>query len=170
MNCAQEILALNAAPHWLKRQAYRRAWFDSGLYSGRTMIELMEERVARTPNVSIVFGSHERASESTTSQLLEQSRKVAAGFASLGLREGDVLVAQIPNWKEGALTLLAALRLGLLFVPVVHTCGTAELHFTAGGRKLIMALACVRWIRFPISSTSWLSVNMILPARLISRR
>src|SRR6266851_6931219 len=127
--CAQDVTALTAAPHWLKREDYRRSWRESGLYTGRTMISLLEERVARNPDVSIVFGSHERPSQATTSELLEESKKVAAGLIRLGLREGDALVAQIPNWREGALTLLAALRLGLLFVPVVHTCGAAELQF-----------------------------------------
>src|SRR5260370_31715235 len=129
LTCAEEVAALAASPHWLKRGDYRQTWRHTGLYTGRTMIELVEERVAQYPNVSVVFGSHERPNEATTSQLLEESKDVAAGLMRLGFREGDTLVAPIPNWKEGVLTLLAAPRLGLLVVPVVHTFGAAELQF-----------------------------------------
>ncbi|MDB5451804.1 MAG: fatty-acyl-CoA synthase, partial [Caulobacteraceae bacterium] len=97
------------------------------------------------PHVPIVFGSRERPCETTIGQLWTESAAVAAGFQALGLRENDVIVCQVPNWKEAALTLLAALRLGLLFVPVIHTYGAAELGFILETMEATALVVPARW-------------------------
>jgi acyl-coenzyme A synthetase/AMP-(fatty) acid ligase len=61
--------------------------------------------------------------------LLDASLFVAADLDALGLRWGDVVVAQMPHLAEGVQLLLAALRIGLIFVPVAHIYGPAELEF-----------------------------------------
>jgi acyl-CoA synthetase (AMP-forming)/AMP-acid ligase II len=129
LTCAQRIKALDQAAHWIERAELRRQWQALGPYTGLLLLALIEQRVAATPEVMLIFGSHERPGETTTGQALAESAHVAAGLHRLGLREGDTLVAQVPNWKEGMLTLLAALRLGLLYVPVAHTCAASELEF-----------------------------------------
>jgi len=129
MTLKEAFAALDAAPHWRMRARYLDEWRRAGYHSGKLTGELIADRVAERPDVPIVFGSRERPSETTAAELLRESYGVAAAFHRLGLREGDVLVSQMPNWREGSLTLLAALHLGLIFVPMVHIYGPAEMAF-----------------------------------------
>src|SRR5690606_3325930 len=104
------------------------------------------------PNVPVIFGSRERPSETTNGELLEESYRVAAGLRKLGMSEGDVLVAQVPNWAENTLALLAAMHLGLIYVPMVHIYGPAELSYvmkTVGAKMLIIP---DRWKRIDYSA------------------
>jgi acyl-coenzyme A synthetase/AMP-(fatty) acid ligase len=45
------------------------------------------------------------------------------------LTAGDVLVLQMPNWAEGMAAFIAALKLGIVLVPVVHIYGASELSY-----------------------------------------
>ncbi|MBX9897592.1 MAG: AMP-binding protein [Qipengyuania sp.] len=141
MNFKQALAALDSAPHWRKRAPYLEAWRQAGLHSAQLTGERIAERVAAHPDVPIVFGSRERPSQATAAELLRESYEIAAAFHRLGLREGDVLVSQMPNWREGTLTLLAALHLGLIFVPMVHIYGPAEMAFimnTVGAKAVVV--------------------------------
>lgn len=129
MSLKEAFAALDAAPHWRSRVPLLKQWREAGYHSGKLTGELIAERVARHPDIPVIFGSRERPSEATASELLRDSYGVAAAFHRLGLREGDVVVSQMPNWREGTLTLLAALHLGLVFVPMVHIYGPAEMAF-----------------------------------------
>lgn len=123
------LAALNEAPHWQARASLRRDWLASGLHQGRLLPDLIRERVSQHPSTPIVFGSRERPSVITAGELLTESYGIARGLRALGLREGDVIVVQVPNWKEAALVLLASLHLGLVFVPMLHTLGPAEIEY-----------------------------------------
>mgnify|MGYP001178335725 FL=1 len=141
MNLKEAFAALDAAPHWRRRAPYLDEWRRLGYHSGKLTGELIAERVRERPDVPIIFGSRERPSRTTAAELLQQSYGVAAALHRLGLREGDVLVSQMPNWREGSLTLLAALHLGLVFVPMVHIYGPAEMAFiinTVGAKALVV--------------------------------
>lgn len=141
MTLKEAFAALDAAPHWQKRARYLDGWRRAGFHSGKLTGALIAERVAERPDVPIIFGSRERSSETTASELLRESYGVAAALHRLGLREGDVLVSQMPNWHEGSLTLLAALHLGLIFVPMVHIYGPAEMAFiinTVGAKAVVV--------------------------------
>jgi acyl-CoA synthetase (AMP-forming)/AMP-acid ligase II len=48
---------------------------------------------------------------------------------ALGLKSGDAVVVQVPNWQEGAATLLACFHLGLIVVPVIPIYEAKELSF-----------------------------------------
>src|SRR5690606_27402144 len=141
MNLKEAFAALDAAPHWRRRAPYLAEWRRLGYHSGKLTGELIAERVRERPDVPIIFGSRERPFQTTAAELLHQSYGVAAAFHRLGLREGDVLVSQMPNWREGSLTLLAALHLGLVFVPMVHIYGSAEMAFiinTVGAKAVVV--------------------------------
>ena len=140
MTLKEAFAALDDAPHWRLRAPLLEEWRKAGHHSGKLTGDLIAERVARHPDIPIIFGSRERPSETTAAELLRDSYGVAAAFYRLGLREGDVLVSQMPNWREGTLTLLAALHLGLVFVPMVHIYGPAEMAFivNAVGAKAVV--------------------------------
>ena len=141
MTLHDALARLDEAPHWKARLALQRQWRADGLHKGKLMTDLVRETTALAPDVPVIFGSRERPSETTNGQMLAESYEVAAALRKLGLAEGDVLVAQVPNWAENTLALLAAMHLGLIYVPMVHIYGPSELAFvlnTVGAKALLI--------------------------------
>ena len=62
-------------------------------------------------------------------ELYDRAVRLASALSRRGFAPGDVLVGQLPNWAESAVTLLAALHLGLIYIPVIHIYGPHELGF-----------------------------------------
>ncbi|MDB5672067.1 MAG: fatty-acyl-CoA synthase [Alphaproteobacteria bacterium] len=139
---AQALKALDAADHWLKRAPLRQTWLENGLHTGETLPQIIERKVAADPDIQVVFGSRERPSAPTTSQMLAESLVVARGLRALGLVEGDVVAMQLPNWSEAVVALLATWRLGMIAVPIVHTYGPAEMSY-------ILETTCARALFVP---------------------
>lgn len=54
---------------------------------------------------------------------------VAASLEALGVRPGDAVAYQLPNWHEAAIALLAALRVGAHAVPIVAALREREVGF-----------------------------------------
>ena len=108
------------------REPYLPDWRALGLHGVRP---LFEEAAAADPAVPLVFGSKQRPLVTTTGEMLARAEVVASAFHALGLTAGDVIVSQLPNWAEGMAAALAALKLGLVQVPVVDIYGAAELSY-----------------------------------------
>jgi cyclohexanecarboxylate-CoA ligase len=69
------------------------------------------------------------------------SRRAALGFAALGIRPGDVIAYQLPNWWEAVVVFLAALRAGATVNPLLPIFRESELRFTlqqSGARVLVV--------------------------------
>ena len=62
-------------------------------------------------------------------ELLQDARLLAGALQRRGLRQGDAISFQLPNWKESAVVDLAAAMLGLVLVPVVSIYRNAEVVF-----------------------------------------
>jgi acyl-coenzyme A synthetase/AMP-(fatty) acid ligase len=119
----------DASSHLQARQPFIEEWTRTGLRGQLHLYAEIAAGVARAPNVPLIFGSATRPSVTTTGAMLREADQVAAGLHRLGLRSGDVLVLQMPNWAEGMAAFLAALKLGVVLVPVVHIYGPAELRY-----------------------------------------
>lgn len=61
------------------------------------------------------------------SRIFEQARRVARGMRELGLRPGDVVSFQLPNWTEAAVINLAAAIGGWICNPIVPIYRDAEI-------------------------------------------
>lgn len=64
------------------------------------------------------------------SALVTQARRLAAGLAARGLRTGDVVAFQLPNWHEAIVVDLACAMLGLVANPIVPIYRDAEVRLT----------------------------------------
>ncbi|HEY8515785.1 MAG TPA: AMP-binding protein [Candidatus Binatia bacterium] len=93
-------------------QSYRQR----GLWPGVTLGESWARTVrARGDAIALVDGDLELS-------FTELARGVAAlakGLSTLGVRAGDAVAYQLPNWWEAAATLLATVSLGAHAVPIV---------------------------------------------------
>ncbi|MEV5571296.1 AMP-binding protein [Spirillospora sp. NPDC052269] len=76
----------------------------------------------------------------TYGELAEHVRRLSAGLRGLGLRRGDAVAFQFPNWWEAAALLLACMDAGLVAVPVLITLGGREVERVLSGTG---ARACV---------------------------
>ena len=121
--------------------ALRSRWHEQGFYGSSTLSAAMREGAADHPDAEIIFHGDTRPARGTLEQLLADSLRLAAGLQRLGLRAGDVIAVQVPNWYEGAATYPAALHLGLTIVPIVHIYGPAEVGFIlrqSGAKALVV--------------------------------
>jgi cyclohexanecarboxylate-CoA ligase len=113
---------------------YRRA----GHWRGETLWRVFEATAARVcDRIALVDGD----ARPTFGDLATCATRVAAGLASLGVRAGDVVSVQLPNWHETIVADLAIARLGAVLSPVLPIHRERELGFVlreAGSRVLVI--------------------------------
>ncbi len=83
----------------------------SGAWPNRLLTDFLDAAVAVTPHKAAIIDGRGTI---TYAELAAQSARCAAGLHALGLRAGDVMALQLPNWKEFLVLHLAATRLGLI--------------------------------------------------------
>src|ERR1700704_88806 len=94
-----------------------RRYYAEGLWRGDTMFGVLEEQVAQRPDK--VFLSDATTSSCTFGDLHQAALRLAAGLVRRGIRPGDRVAIQIPNWTEFAAICLALSRIGAIIVPVM---------------------------------------------------
>jgi long-chain acyl-CoA synthetase len=87
---------------------------------------LLERAAARTPDAEALVCAGQRL---TYAQLEAEVRRVAAGFAALGVRRGDRVAIHLENGIEAVLSILGALRAGAVFVPINPTTKGEKLGY-----------------------------------------
>jgi cyclohexanecarboxylate-CoA ligase len=116
------------------RESYRR----TGVWRGETIPQTLDATAARgAQRLALVDG----AVRVTFGELAERSRRLAGGLAALGVRAGDVVAVQLPNWHETIVAYHAILRLGAVVNPVLPIFRERELGFIlreAGARVLLV--------------------------------
>jgi acyl-CoA synthetase (AMP-forming)/AMP-acid ligase II len=115
----------SAAPwSWLTPPASHHVEFASnGAWEGKTVADLAMQRAIEEPDaVSFIAG----AVQATVSEMLAEADALATSLFELGLRPGNVISFQTPNWIEAAVLNLAAALSGLVVNPIVPIYRDAE--------------------------------------------
>ncbi|GAB2857205.1 AMP-binding protein [Nocardioides pacificus] len=89
-----------------------------------------------------VVASESRPHTGTLGELVREARSVATGLQARGVRPGDVVAVQLPNWFEGAVAQSAAALTGAVLLPIVPAYGAREVAFIlreSGAKVLVMA-------------------------------
>lgn len=115
-----------------REESYRQEWRRQGLHAGRTIGEEIALAAARDPGLTLHFSSGGKETPVTFAEIAGESRERAAGLAALGLRQGDRIMVQAPHSRDNMILFAAAMKLGLVVVPVVGIYGSAELSYIAG--------------------------------------
>jgi acyl-CoA synthetase len=119
------------APHpsltpwsWLSHpMPHQREYVGSAAWDLHTIADLAYERAAADPDfIAFVDGEHTM----TRAQLVADAEALSAALHQQGLRAGDVLAFQVPNWREAAVINLAAVMSGLIVNPIVPIYRDAE--------------------------------------------
>jgi len=71
----------------------------------------------------------------TLEKVVSDAEALAAGLADLGVRSGDVVSFQLPNWHEAMLIDLASAMLGAVVNPIVPIYRGAEMEFILSDSK-----------------------------------
>ena len=115
---------------WLPIPApHQQAFVDAGDFTLATIADHAAARAASDPDfVCMVDGE----GQYTFASLLEEATALAAALAARGLRAGDVIAFQVPNWREAAAINLAAAQGGWVVNPIVPIYRDAEVTMMLG--------------------------------------
>ena len=119
-------------PAWSLREVdpeVRRRFTAEGWWPDHSVGQRMADRLAAHSRMPFVIHSHTRSWAGTFGDILELARRAAAGLVARGVRPGDVVTFQTPNWLEGAVTFYAAALAGAVVAPIVHIYGSRETSY-----------------------------------------
>lgn len=97
-----------------------------GDWTNRTIADLAAERVAANPGRILLIDGERRLS---CSDLYDSAQRLAGYFDAIGLKPGEVVSFQLPNWWECSVINLAAAMTGVVVNPIVPINRDAEVTF-----------------------------------------
>jgi acyl-CoA synthetase (AMP-forming)/AMP-acid ligase II len=109
---------------WSQTAAQR--YKESGYWRESTLVDIARVGVLEDPQRVLLIEGDRRL---TRTQAWQQALQLAAFFLGRGLRPGDVISFQLPNWAETAVIALAARMCGLIINPIPPIYREAELAY-----------------------------------------
>ena len=111
-------------------------WRAEGHWTEPTLRDMARQLTAEDPDKVMLIEGDKRL---TRSQCHDRALRLAAWFMTRGLKPGDVISFQLPNWVEASVIALAARMTGLVINPIPPIYRESELgHILADcGAKLI---------------------------------
>lgn len=117
------------------RTHWRERWYHERYFGPESVSQVLDDAIARQPDTEFHYYRTELKSgqaqvvKTTALQLLTESHRLAGALYSVGVRQGEVFAVQLPTWRETTMLYLAALRIGAVVLPIVHTYGPQEVEF-----------------------------------------
>lgn len=105
---------------------------SEGHWVGRTITDHLDEWAERTPD-KVAFIDPRR--QITFAELKAEVDRCALGLLELGVRPGDVVSFQLPNWVEWVVVHYAATRIGAISNPLIPIYRQREVGFMVGLAK-----------------------------------
>ena len=113
------------------------------IYDARTFWELLERRVADSPNRLMLIDADDRTM--TFAEVRDRAERVAAGFAALGVEEGTPVTWVLPTRMETIVASMALSRLGAVQNPIIHIYRDREVGFCIRQTGAEMVLVPGEW-------------------------
>lgn len=110
---------------------------SAGLYRPLTLWSLACD--VPPERVAIICARHGSISYST---LLAEAEGLASRWVADGMRPGDVVIVQLPNWYEFVLVHLALTRIGVITLPLLPSYRRNELEFIATAARCRAIVTC----------------------------
>lgn len=120
-------------------------FYADGLWRGESLYEEVVAQAQQRPEKRFVFDS---TSSLTFGELHEQALRIAVGLHRLGVRRGDRVAVQLPNWVEFTAIAVAVTRIGAVLVPVLPIYRRAEVDYIVGHSEAVVAFTPVEFRRF----------------------
>jgi cyclohexanecarboxylate-CoA ligase len=112
-----------------------------GYWRTDVVTDTLFERAANTPDQLAIV---DRAGTLTYAGLAEQVRAAAASLAGLGVRRGDRVTIQMPNWREGLVAHYALERIGAVAIPMPPIYRAKEVAFILQTTEAPLAIVATR--------------------------
>ena len=109
------------APDW--PDDFARRYSDAGYWQDTTFFDALDAQAQRDPDALAIVGGACRLSYR---DLLARIRRLAGGFARLGLTRGDAVVVHLPNGARFIETCFALFQLGVRPVLALPLTGTTR--------------------------------------------
>jgi acyl-CoA synthetase len=112
----------------------------AGYWTDESLGALLAGRLDERSSLAFVIHSRIRPWSGTFGDVLALARRVATGLTARGIRPGDVVAFQMPNWVEAAATYYGAALTGAIVAPIVHFYGSHEVRhiLRESGAKLFV--------------------------------
>lgn len=94
-----------------------------------TVVDAIAATARSHPETTVIIDSVLNPAVTTLAELFDESCRVSAGLTAYGIRPGDVVATQIPNWRECIVAHTAVWMAGAVLVPVVPTYGPHEVGY-----------------------------------------
>ena len=104
-------------------------YLAEGWWVDRSVGTTVADGLAAKPDAAFAVHSKVRPWRGTMADIDRAARSFASSLQARGIGPGDVVVFQLPNWVEAAITFWATAYLGAVIVPVVHFYGARELGY-----------------------------------------
>src|SRR5215469_5162531 len=104
-------------------------YLAEGWWTRDTLGDLLARGLAAAPESPFRVHSAIRPWSGTFEDVELVARRLAAGLRERGVRQGDAVAFQLPNWMEAAAVFWAAAFLGAVVVPIVHFYGRKEVGY-----------------------------------------
>ena len=130
-------------PH--EGHAREQAWRKAGLWRDLTMDQTFELGCAQRPDGRLLIHSAEKPLSAPLSEIRAKGLKLARSLYALGVRPGDVVAVQLPNWVEAAMLYHAVARVGGVVMPVIPIYGEHELTHILNDSRAVVLFAPSRW-------------------------
>ena len=103
-----------------------------GYWQNRTITDYLDDYAERSPDKVAFVDSRRQVSYGELKGLVN---RCAAGLLELGVRPGDVVSFQLPNWIEWVIVHYAATRIGAISNPLIPIYRQREVGFMVGLAK-----------------------------------
>ena len=101
-------------------------------WPNRLLGDYLDAMVARQPGKTAIIGENSQSGAAirlSYADLERASTRVALGLWSFGVRHGDVVSFQLPNWWEASALYIACSRIGAVYNPLLPVFRSRELRF-----------------------------------------
>ena len=122
---------------------------DAKLWGDMTIAQGAWKKAQERPDEVAIYLEGE--APITYGSIADEALRLVTGLRGLGLRQGDVISFQLPNWRESVVLDIAASAMGLVVNPVIPIYRDHELRFILqdARTRLIYIPEQVRSLEFP---------------------
>lgn len=114
-------------------------FYTAGFWQPTSFNQLIAERAADHSDKAFVFDS---SASVTFAEFAERSVRIAAGLHRLGIRRGERVAVQLPNWVEFPLVAAALSRLGAILVPIMPIYRDNEVGYLLQHSGAVAVVTC----------------------------
>jgi acyl-CoA synthetase len=104
-------------------------YVSNGWWTDESLGDLVAQGLGAMPDATFAVHSAVRPWRGTVADLDRDARRFAGWLRDNNIGPGDIVVFQLPNWVEAAITFWGAAYAGAVVVPVVHFYGAKELEY-----------------------------------------